>query len=168
MPRRAIKISLSEKEVEGLIKITKRHKSEQRLVLRATIVLHAAQGHSNAQIARDVHTNVDTVRLWRDRWFGLQGVDLDTLSLEDRLTDIPRPGKPSLITEVQRCQIAALACEAPELSGRPISQWTGREIADELVKRGIVKHISASYAAELVKKGVKAASVALLVKYGSR
>ncbi|MGH2638707.1 MAG: helix-turn-helix domain-containing protein, partial [Rhabdochlamydiaceae bacterium] len=28
----------------------------------------AAQGASNAQIARDLHINVDTVRLWRDRW----------------------------------------------------------------------------------------------------
>jgi len=145
-------VTLSEKELEGLTKITKRHKSEQRLVLRANIVLHAAQGHSNVQISRDLNTNVDTVRLWRDRWFGLQGVDLDTLSVEDRLTDIPRPGKPSSITEVQRCQIAALACEAPELAGRPISQWTGWEIADEMVKRGIVAQISASYAAELVKK----------------
>jgi hypothetical protein len=39
-----------------------------------------------------------------------------------------------------------LACEAPEKAGRPISQWTGREIADELVVRGIVKNISARHA----------------------
>ena len=152
MPKQAIKITLSEKEVEGLKKIITRHKSEQRLVHRATIVLHAAQGHSNAQIARDVQMNVDTVRLWRDRWFGFQGIDLDTLSIEDRLTDIPRPGKPSSITEVQRCQMATIACEAPDITGRPISQWTGREIADEMVKRGIVPHISATYAADLIKK----------------
>ena len=118
MPKQAIKITLSEKEREGLTKIITRHKSEQRLVLRANMVLHAAQGHSNIQIARDVQSNVDTVRLWRDRWFGLQGVDLDTLSIEDRLTDIARPGKPSSITEVQRCQMATLACEAPEVAGR--------------------------------------------------
>jgi len=152
MPKQATKITLSEEEVEGLTKITKRHKSEQRLVLRATIILHAAQGHSNAQIAREMQINVDTVRLWRDRWFGFQGVDLDTFSIEDRLTDVPRPGKPSSITEVQRCQMATLACEAPEVTGRPISQWTGREIADEMVKRGIVPHISATYAADLIKK----------------
>jgi len=145
-------VTLSEKEREELTKITKRHKSEQRLVLRANIVLHAGQCHSNAQIARDLHSNVDTVRLWRDRWFGLQGVNLDTRSVEDRLTDIARPGKPSSITEVQRCQMATLACEAPDVAGCPISQWTGREIADEMVKRGIVKHISASYASQLVKK----------------
>jgi hypothetical protein len=46
-----------------------------------------------------------------------------------------------------------MACEAPEKAGRPISQWTGREIADELVARGIVEAISARHAARLLKKG---------------
>lgn len=36
----------------------------------------------------------------------------------------------------------ALACESPEDSGRPISHWTPRELADETIKRGIVKTIS--------------------------
>src|SRR5690348_11207889 len=39
-------------------------------------------------------------------------------------------------TNEQRCQMAALACEAPAKARRPISQWTGREIADELKARG--------------------------------
>jgi hypothetical protein len=58
------------------------------------------------------------------------------------------------LTADQICQIEQLACEKPERSGRPISQWTGREIADELVKRGIVDHISARHASRLLKKGV--------------
>lgn len=168
MPKQATKLTLREQEKEALTKITKRHKSEQRFVVRASIILQAAQGYSNAKIARDLQINVDTVRLWRDRWFGLQAADYETLSVEDRLTDVPRPGKPSSINEVQRCKIAELACEAPNQAGRPISQWTGQEIADELVKRGIVSHISASYASELLKKRVKTAFVSLLVKYGSR
>ena len=80
---------LSEKEQEALVQITKRHRSEQQQVLRARIVLAAAQGHSNAQIARELAINVDTVRLWRDRWVGLQGIDLETLSLAERLQDAP-------------------------------------------------------------------------------
>jgi FixJ family two-component response regulator len=54
------------------------------VVLRARIVLAAAQGHANVQIASDLGINVDTVRLWRDRWAGLQGIDLETLSLAER------------------------------------------------------------------------------------
>src|SRR5947208_8828891 len=153
MPKRATAVVLSGKEQEGLLQITKRHRSEQQVVLRAQIVLAAAQGHSNAQIARELKINVDTVRLWRDRWVGLQGIDLETLSIAERLQDAPRPGTPPKFTAEHRCQMAALACEAPMKAGRPISQWTGREIAQELVKRGIVEQISPRHASYLLKKG---------------
>jgi putative transposase len=153
MPKRATPIVLSEKEQEGLFQITRRHRSEQQVVLRARIVLAAAQGHPNVQIATELDINVDTVRLWRDRWAELQGIDWETLSLTERLQDAPRPGvKPKFTTE-QRCQMAALACEAPAKVGRPISQWTGREIADEMKARGIVEQISPRHAARLLKKG---------------
>jgi putative transposase len=131
MPKRATQVILSEKEQEELVQIIKRHRSEQQQVQRARIVLAAAQAHSNTQIAHDLVINVDTVRLWRDRWVGLQGIDLETLSVAERLQDAPRAGAPAKITTEQRCQIAAIACEAPIKAGRPISQWTGREIADE-------------------------------------
>jgi putative transposase len=153
MPKRATQVILSEREQEELLRITKRHRSPQQQAQRARIVLAAAQGHSNAQIGHDLAINVDTIRLWRDRWVTLQGIDLDTLSVAERLQDAPRPGAPARITTEQRCQIAALACEVPMKSGRPISQWTGREIADELKKRGIVEHISPRHASYLLKKG---------------
>jgi putative transposase len=153
MPKRATAVILSEKEQEGLRQITKRHRSEQQVALRARIVLAAAQGHTNVQIASELDINVDTVRLWRDRWVGLQGIDLETLSLAERLQDAPRPGVKPKFTHEQRCQMAALACEAPAQAGRPISQWTGREIADELKARGIVEQISPRHAARLLKKG---------------
>src|SRR5216117_186516 len=153
MPKRATKVVLSEKEREALVQITKRHRSEQQQAQRARMILAAAQGTSNAQIARELHLNVDTVRLWRDRWVGLQGIDLDTLSLVERLQDAPRPGTPPKFTAQQRYQMAALACETPMKAGRPISQWTGREIAEELMERGIVEQISPRHASYLLKKG---------------
>ncbi len=153
MPKRATRVVLSEKEQEELTQISKRHRSEQQMALRARMVLAAAQGHANAQIARELAVNVDTVRLWRDRWVGLQGIDLGTLSIAERLQDAPRPGVQPRITAEQRCQMAALACEAPSKAGRPISQWTGREIADEMKARGIVEQISPRPAARLLKKG---------------
>jgi putative transposase len=153
MPKRATKVILSEKEQEGLEQLTKRHRSEQQQVLRARIILAAAQERSNAQIGQELVLDVDTVRLWRDRWVGLQGIDLETLSVAERLQDAPRPGAPPKFTAEQRCQMAAFACEAPMKAGRPISQWTGREIADELVERGIVEQISPRHASYLLKKG---------------
>lgn len=153
MPKQATVIVLSEQEQDGLLQITTRHRSEQQVVLRARIILAAAQGSSNIRIAREMGINVDTVRLWRDRWVGLQGIDLKTLSLLERLHDAPRPGVKPKFSSEQRCHMAALACEAPAQAGRPISQWTGREIADELKARGIVEQISSRHAARLLKKG---------------
>ncbi len=153
MPKRARAIYLNEKEQEELTRLTRRHRSEQHIVLRARIVLAAAQGYSNVQIARDLDVNVDTVRLWRDRWASLQEIDLEILSTTQRLQEAPRPGAVPKFTVEQRCQMAALACDAPAKAGRPISQWTGREIADEMKARGIVEQISPRHAARLLKKG---------------
>jgi putative transposase len=158
MPKRATAIHLSEKEQEELTRLTKRHRSEQQVVVRARIILGAAQGSSNIQIASALDINVDTVRLWRDRWASWQEIDQEksaqeTVSLAQRLQDAPRPGAVPKFTVEQRTQMAVLACEAPAKTGRPISQWTGREIADELKRRGVVSQISPRHAARLLKWG---------------
>jgi Homeodomain-like domain len=82
-----------------------------------------------------------------------KGSSLVTLSLAERLHDAPRPGVKPKFSSEQRSQMAALACEAPAQCGRPISQWTGREIADELKARGIVEQIAPRHAARLLTKG---------------
>jgi putative transposase len=153
MTKRAITIRLQEEERAALVQITKRHKSGQQLVLRARIVLEASEGKSNVTIAQELLVSVETVRLWRGRWARWQDIDFKEKGAEHRLADAPRPGVPARISAEQRCQMEVLACEAPSQSGRPISQWTGREIADELVRRGIVEQISRRHAARLLKKG---------------
>jgi putative transposase len=47
----------------------------------------------------------------------------------------------------------ALACEPPEASGRPISQWTPRELADEAIKRGMVETISERHVGRFLTSG---------------
>jgi len=136
-----------------LTRLVRRHRSEQQVALRARIVLAAVQGSSNSHIARDLDINVDTVRLWRDRWASWQESDQEAVNLAQRLQDAPRPGAVPKFTMEQRTQMTALACEASTKTGRPISQWTGREIADELKARGIVSQISPRHAARLLKKG---------------
>ncbi|MBA3823246.1 MAG: helix-turn-helix domain-containing protein [Ktedonobacterales bacterium] len=142
-----------------MIPITRCHRSEQELVLRARIVLAAAQGRPNTQVANELSVNVDTARLWRNRWVGLQGIDLKTLSVAKRVQDASRPGAVPKFTTEQRCQMAALACEAPAKA----SQWTEREIADELQARGIVDEIPPAMPRVCSKKGPPAAALPLLV-----
>jgi len=146
-------IELSGVEQEALGKMVNRHNVGQQIALRGRIVLAAASGKSNSQISGELGVNRETVRLWRERWLMLQPIPMKEMDAEERLEDLPRPGAPARITADQRCQIEALACEQPEKAGRPISHWTGREIADEIIKRGIVAQISARHAGRLLKRG---------------
>ena len=146
-------LDLTLDEQRDLTALVRRHTAPQQLVLRARIIRLAADGLNNCQIARTLGLEADTVRLWRQRWPTGQDVALTDRSVEERLTDAPRSGCPARITPEQVCRIVALACEAPSATGRPISQWTGREIAAEIVSRGIVPTISGRHAARLLKRG---------------
>jgi len=145
-------VNLSDAERQGLEKLIKRHQVGQQIAMRARIVLAAARGQKNKEIAQVYKVTLDTVSLWRNRWIKLQDISLDDLSIEDRLQDAPRSGAPARITADQRCRIEALACEKPEDSDRPITHWTAREIADEVKKRKIVDNISPRHAARLLKR----------------
>jgi putative transposase len=147
-------VTLTADERQGLETLVRRHTTAQQVALRARIILAATEGLTKAQIARRLGIDVDTVRLWRQRWLGFQTVSLEDLPLQERLTDAPRPGRPARITAEQVCQIVALACEAPNATGRPLSQWTSRERADEIRHRGIVAQISPRHAPRLLKKGI--------------
>ena len=145
-------IGLSEAECQALEKLVKAHSTEQQIALRARVVMAASRGLNNAQVARELKVSIDMVQKWRDRWLALQPLPLTELTVEERLRDLPRAGKSSAITVDQMCQIIALACEKPEQSERPISQWTGREMADEIMKRVIVEQISPRHASRLLKR----------------
>jgi len=146
-------ITLTAAERTELATLLRRHTTPQQVALRARIVLAAADGANNGQIARDLAVSVDMVRRWRARWLALQPVALHDLPVVDRLADVPRPGKPVRITDEQVAKIVALACELPAEAQRPISQWTSRELAHEIRKRGIVDQISGRHAARLLKRG---------------
>jgi transposase len=145
-------IDLSEAERQGLEKLLKRHQTPQQIALRARMILAMGQGKNNMEIARQMQVTVDTVRLWRQRWLTLQPISLEDLSVEERLQDLPRPGAPARIQPDQVAEIMALACEAPADAQRPITHWTGREIAEEIRQRGIVEQISPRHAARLLKR----------------
>lgn len=144
-------VSLSESDRTDLEHLVRRHSTSQQLALRGRIILEANVGKNNSQIARELGISVETARAWRKRWLALQPVAREDLSVAERLADVPRPGRPSQITAEQTCQMLAMACEQPK--ERPISQWTGREIADEVMRRGIIAQISPRQAARLLKKG---------------
>jgi len=150
-PKPAV-LALNAREQRALEELVRRHSTPQQIAMRGRMILAAAQGKNNAHIGRELGVKADTVRCWRMRWIGLQAVSLDDLSVSERLQDTPRSGRPAQITAEQTCQMIALACAQPK--ERPISHWTGREIADEVMARGIIAQISPRHAARLLKKGI--------------
>lgn len=96
-----------------------------REVVRARIVLGAAEGLTNPQIAKQVGRSVNTVRKWRGRFaeHGLAG-----------LCDAPRSGKPRRYGPDARVAAIATATSAPPY---PESTWSHRRIAGQLTGWGI-------------------------------
>lgn len=150
-------VALSVAERTELERVVRAHTTGQTLVLRARIVLAAADGLNNAQIERALGCDVETASIWRRRWLSFRAVPLEEVGVAERLADAPRPGAPARIGPEHVCQIIALACEQPAGSDRPISHWSQRELADEIMRRGIVAHISPRHAGRLLKRGGPAA-----------
>ena len=88
-------LTISREERKDLEELVRRHSTPQQLAKRGRMILGAADGKRNAEIARELAVSVDTVRSWQMRWLGLQAVSLSDLPVSERLTDIPRPGRPS-------------------------------------------------------------------------
>src|SRR5712692_596978 len=94
-------LTLSEGERTALEELVRRHHTPQQQALRGRMILGAADGKRNAEIARELGGSVDTVRKWRMHWISLQAVELSDFSVSERLADLPRPGRPAEITAEQ-------------------------------------------------------------------
>ena len=126
----AVPVRLSIKRRRKVEQIIAAGTSPQRLVLRARIVLLAAGGMTNAQIARQLGCGVAVVRTWRGRFVicGIPG-----------LFDKPRSGRPEMHGPSARLAVIAVATSVPP-EGE--SQWSRPLIAGHLHDRGLA--ISAS------------------------
>ena len=156
-----VPLSVTPAQQTALERLVRQHTCPQALVRRGKIVLAAASGQRNEQIARQLHCSPTTVRLWRRRWVEAQthllAVEADERELPAAiasvLADEERPGAPDTFTAEQIVQIIALACTPPSASDRPIDAWTPHELADEAVKQGIVSTISARSVGRFLKTG---------------
>ena len=128
-------IELSEVERAELSRRARRVRTEVRDASRARIILAAARGTPNQQIAERLGVHVDTVRKWRSR-FVVRGVD--------GLEDLPRTGRPRVFPPAAVAEVKALACHLPAETGVPLSRWSHAELAAEATSRGIVDAVSAS------------------------
>jgi transposase len=130
-----IVIILSAEEHQELTLRAQAARTAHREVIRAKIILAAADGRSNAAIAAHLQLHVDTVRKWRGRYHH------ERLS---GLNDRPRSGRPPRFTAVQVAEVKALACEPPATREVPLARWSCPDLAAEAASRGVVDSVSAS------------------------
>ena len=158
------RVQLTTRQRTCLEQIIRRQTSPQRLVRRAKMLLALETGANECHVMRQLHLNRETVRVWRRRWLAfapkLEQLETDEGSdkalstmLVEALTDPPRPGTPATFTAEQIGPIVAVACADPADSGRPVSHWTPREVAEEVRNRGIVATISTRSVGRFLKSG---------------
>lgn len=126
-------IVLTQVQEDVLTRYSRGTKTSHGQVVRARIILAAARGEPNAQIARTLHLHVDTVRKWRHR-FSIEGIP--------GLNDRHRCGRPKTFTPIQVAGIKALACTPPQDTDLPLGRLSISEIQSMAVAEHLVEAIS--------------------------
>lgn len=144
----AYRTNLTADETKKLEQIIRKSTAPQHLVRRARIILMAnGEEKSNKVIAEKLGITSSKVSIWTKRW-----TDRAEDTVEERLSDLPRSGAPCQITPEQWCKIMAVCCTPPEEYDYPMTHWTGKELANEVIKQGIVESISVSHLNDFLKK----------------
>jgi putative transposase len=129
--------------------LLKRHSTPQQIALRARIILLANDGYNHREIARELEISRKMARLWRARWQSGVAGEMGVLA---QLQDTERSGSPGKFEPEQIAYLFKLACDDPGDYGRPISHWTNRELADELMQQQIVASISPRHVGRLLSE----------------
>ena len=117
---KAVALVLSKAEREQLEAWARRRKSAQALAQRSRIVLAAAAGLTNTEIAQRFAITRGMAAKWRAR-FAAERLD--------GLVDEPRPGRPRTITDAQ---VEEVIVRTLETTPRDATHWSTRSLATEL------------------------------------
>lgn len=142
-------LSLEKEERDELQQLLNRHSTPQQTVLRASIILLADAGHNNREIARRLSIGRRMAGLWRKRWIESAATGMKVI---ERLQDAERSGTPAKFELEQVLHLFKMACDKPADYERPISQWSNRELADEMIKQKIVETISPRHVGRLLSE----------------
>lgn len=128
--RRAQQTQLTEQQRKQLNQLVSTGTSQARVLTRARIVLLAAKGKGNQEIADALGVSWRTVIRIKAR-FREEGMDA--------IKEHARPGRPPRITGDIEAKLVMLACSAPP-EGR--ARWTLQLLADKMVELDFIDTIS--------------------------
>ena len=135
------RVSLTDEEREHLHGLTRKGTASVRMVRRAQVLLLAAEGRIDDDIASALQIGVSTVERARRR-FVEEG-------LEASLRERPRPGARPKLGPKEQAYVVALACTKPP-EGR--HRWTMQLLADRVVELALVPDISDEAIRRLLKR----------------
>jgi transposase len=147
----------------NLEKLINSHLTPQCIAQRAKIILKKNNGEGVLQISRTVDASKKTVSKWIKRYEQAKGKIFTLVQekvsekeiaekIQGILKDKYRPGCPGKFTPEQLTQIIALACEDPSTFNLPISNWTNRELAEEIVNQKIAPEISPRHVGRILNE----------------
>ena len=134
-------VHLKEEERRKLLGIVSKGRNKAVVIQRAHILLKVDEGKTDTEISQLLYISEQTIRRIRLR-FAQEG-------LQAALEDKPHPATGSELDEKQEARIIALACSAPP-AGQ--AHWTLELLTQEVLKDGIVTHISPETVRLLLKK----------------
>jgi transposase len=134
-------VHLKEEERRKLLGIVSKGRNKAVVIQRAHILLKVDEGKTDAEIGQMLYVSEQTIRRIRMR-FAQEGLQV---ALEDQ----PHPAKGSELDEKQEARIIALACSEPP-AGQ--ARWTLELLTQEVLKDGIVTHLSPETVRLLLKK----------------
>jgi len=135
------KVKLRSDQRKQLLRIVHIGKHKAREILYAHILLKAAKGWNDKNIADVFATSTKTVQRTRQRFV--------ESGLKAALTEQTRPGQPTKLTREQEILLIALACSAPPAG---FHRWTVRLLTSEAIARQIVPEIVPETARQILKK----------------
>lgn len=140
MPAKKYHVKLTAQEQATLEQMLRRGKHSARRLTRARILLKAADGLRDDEIAEAISTSLPTVERTRKRFTEARLGSLD---------ELPRPGRKRLLDEKGEARLIAEACStAPE--GR--KHWTMQLLADRVVELKLADSCSDDTVQRLLKK----------------
>lgn len=153
-------ITLHDREIKAFQSLIQSSTTGQEMLKRCRIILEFSEGKTKYSINKKYGIPYNTMSKWIKVWKSKERILKETDSdaeIKKRilsiLKDAPRSGAPKKFQEHEVCNIIALACSNPEDVEVPLSHWSCRTLAREVVNQGLVKSISFKQIANFLKSG---------------
>ena len=140
MPAKKYHVELTVEEYASLAQMLRRGTHSARKLTRARILLKAAAGMSDEEIAQEIDTCVPTIERTRKRF---------AAGRLEALQEVSRPGRKRRLDDRGEARLIAEAC-SPAPEGR--KHWTLQLLADRVVELQLAESCSDDTVPRLLKK----------------